>query len=196
MNSRKITLSVERSADLLSGIFPNQDWPSFLAANRLGLTEGFPPIPYDDSSSGIAFQLGDLEEFAIGFGSGERCPEYIASFIEGLMTYLSLVARSPERKHDLAPNGFAGDFCVKESIDGSFWMLAALTDFFVAAQKNGMPLAEAKHAAVILAEEVACEVGMERSLPGTRASHGQSTRTKASVDQIRTLLNELETSFA
>jgi hypothetical protein len=195
MISRKITLSVERSADLLCGIFPDQDWLSFLAGNRLGLTEGFPPIPYVDSPSGITYQLRDLEEFATDFGSGERCPEDITSYIDGFASYLSVVVLTPARKHELALLGFSGDFCVEESCDDVF-VLAALADLLVGAQKNGMPLAEAKQLAVTLIEEAACEIGMERSLTGTCAAHVQKKRAEANVDQICALLNELEIRLA
>ncbi len=48
--NRNMSLCIDNSAKLLATVFPGQNWAWFLSKNLHGLTEGYPTIPFDNSS--------------------------------------------------------------------------------------------------------------------------------------------------
>lgn len=109
MTPRNITLSLDRSVGLLEGLFPDEQWASFLSNNRRGLTKEFDPIPFDNASSVITYELRDLEEFAIKFSPDIDANE-IGSHIDGFVTVLAFCAAYTEGEDVLASCGIAGCF--------------------------------------------------------------------------------------
>lgn len=109
MTPRNITLSLDRSVGLLEGLFPDQHWASFLSNNRRGLTREFDPIPFDNASSAITYELRHLEEFAIKFSQDFDANE-IGSHIDGFVTVLAICAAHTEGEDMLTSCGIAGCF--------------------------------------------------------------------------------------
>ena len=64
-NNRNALFSFDRSADLLKELYPDENWFWFLTKNIHGLTEGYSTIPYDNNTSDIAYELSDIENFAV-----------------------------------------------------------------------------------------------------------------------------------
>lgn len=109
MTPRNITLSLDRSVGLLEGLFPDEQWASFLSNNRRGLTKEFDPIPFGNASPAITYELRHLEEFAIKFSQDIDANE-IGSHIDGFVTVLAICAAHTEGEDMLASCGIAGCF--------------------------------------------------------------------------------------
>lgn len=68
--SRFDHLSLDNSARFLHSIYPSVNWAWFLSKNLHGLTDGYPTIPFDNSSETVTYGLDDLKSFALLNGDG------------------------------------------------------------------------------------------------------------------------------
>ncbi len=67
-----ITFDICASAKIFKHLFPDEKWELFLTKNINGLTEGYDPIPINSDCSEIFYELDDLRNFAIQYGSENR----------------------------------------------------------------------------------------------------------------------------
>lgn len=203
MITRNTNLSFDRSTGLLKAIFPGENWAWFLSKNLHGLTEEFATIPFDNNASEIAYQLGDLEKFAVEFGHGDPSAEEIASIIDEHLSYnlLGLIAKI---ESEIDPLGGCGEFLVQPRLDADgnthldpndiSALLSALQEIAEEQMNTGYTLTTLAHAFRSI------DSGAEFSSTDATALSGvaiaQAGRSCDNAQRIRSLFNAFDSCLA
>lgn len=136
--NRNMSLCIDNSAKLLATVFPGQNWAWFLSKNLHGLTEGYPTIPFDNSSEDIAYDLKDLKQFALAYGKGSLTEEQINQLAKSYLDQLDLLCMLGEIDRSRMPTSSRTDNFLSENASedrdyfsissGEYWALTELLD--------------------------------------------------------------------
>lgn len=196
-SNRNAFFSFDHSADLLKEIYPEENWFWFLTKNIHGLTEGYSTIPYDNNTSDIAYELSDIENFAVTYGIGKFSAEEVGSMIDDHMTRIDLESMLSEIEIKLNTNNFNSKFMSQKTVhdDGSVdlclnnpvdWMIEIkeMSDIQV---ETCYALTTLAHAIRMVGEGMSLSKSEAEALSGIAIA--QADRAYDNADQIRSILN-------
>ena len=113
--NQNCSLCIDNSAKLLSSVFPGENWAWFLSKNLHGLTEGYPTIPFDNSSEEIAYDLKDLKQFALAYGNGSLTEEQIDQSVTSHLEKLEVMYMLNEIERSRMPTSSRTDNFLSEN---------------------------------------------------------------------------------
>lgn len=136
--NQNMSFCIDNSAKLLSSIFPGENWAWFLSKNLHGLTDGYPTIPFDNSSDSVAYDFKDLKNFALTYGNGSITEEQINQHATNYAQQFDLLYMLSEIDRSRMPTNSRTDNFLSENASedrdyfsissGEYWALTELLD--------------------------------------------------------------------